>query len=79
MNGAKGRVAIKALDPGVPHDTGSYGGFAGTLSLDSGDAVCPPGSWVSGIQGFKINGGFSGISGEPEPLSELRYSCRGLQ
>jgi hypothetical protein len=79
MNTSKGRAAIKALDPGVPRNLGGYGGFSGTLNLDDDRVVCPPGTWVSGIQGFKNSGGFSGIEGEPQPLSELRYSCRGLK
>jgi len=79
MNNAHEVVAIEALDPGVPRNTGPYGGFSGTLSLVAPNVVCPPGSWISAIQGFKLNGGFSGIRGEAEPLSELRYSCRPLK
>jgi hypothetical protein len=81
LNGAKGMVAIKALDDHVPHNSvnDDWSGMTGTISLGDSRAVCPPGSWVSGIQGFKISGEVVGLAGPIEPLSELRFSCRGLQ
>jgi hypothetical protein len=80
MDNANGTVALRALDPGVPIDaTTKYGGMNGTHGFEDMRVVCPPGSWISAIQGFKLQGGFGGIEGEAQPISELRYSCRSLK
>jgi hypothetical protein len=76
LNGAKGIVAIKALDDHVPHNSvnDDWSGMTGTISLGDSRAVCPPGSRVSGIQGFKISGEVAGLAGPVESLSErLRH------
>jgi hypothetical protein len=76
LNGAKGIVAIKALDDHVPHNSvnDDWSGMTGTISLGDSRAVCPPGSRVSGIQGFKISGEVAGLAGPIESLSErLRH------
>jgi hypothetical protein len=76
LNGAKGIVAIKALDDHVPHNSvnDDWSGMTGTISLGDSRAVCPPGSRVSGIQGFKISGEVAGLAGPIKSLSErLRH------
>jgi hypothetical protein len=74
MKGATKIAAIRKTDGAVP-DAGSYGGFSGTLSTDNPAVQCPPGSWVSGIQGFKV---VISLPAAVSPIAELRYTCRGL-
>jgi hypothetical protein len=81
MNSAQGIVTTKATEPDVPLDpNASWSGMAGTYSLvdPAAHATCPPGSWISGIQAFKISGGFAGLSGPVQPMSTMRFICRGL-
>jgi hypothetical protein len=75
-NITNGPSTVRKLDRDVP-DSGSFGGFSGTLDLSNTTYVqCPPYTWISGIQGFKTDG-ISDLPGLLRPLAELRYSCRG--
>jgi hypothetical protein len=78
MTRANKVVAVKVYDSDIPV-YGSWGGMTGTFPLGDERSTCPPGSWMVGIQGFKIQGGVSGISGSVEPVSGLRYLCRGFK
>ena len=62
-------TAIRGTDPSVAGSKGLVVGFAGSRNLDDANLVsCPAGSFVSGIQGFKLNGRNS--------IIDIRYDCR---
>jgi len=76
IKGASKTVVNRATDPPFLGN-GSVDGFSGTYSTeDLKVAQCPPGTFVSAIQGFKAGSG--GITLQT-PISELRFACRGLQ
>lgn len=71
MQNASGRITTRATDGAFAGD-GSVGGYAGTYDLENQQFVqCPPGSFVSALQGFKPNG--------QSPIIQIRYSCRSLK
>ena len=72
MQNASGRIDIRGTDGTVAGSAGSVEGLAGTYSVDNDQFVaCPPGSFVSAIQGFKPNG--------QSPIVQIRYACRSLK
>lgn len=72
IRNSSGDVAINGTDGSVAGSKGSVGGLAGTYSLDNNSFVaCPPGSFVSAIQGFKPNG--------QTPIVQIRYACRSVR
>jgi hypothetical protein len=77
MDNAHAVTAIRAYDDQIPANTGPWPGMNGTFSLNDPRSTCPPGSWISGIQGFKLGAG--GIQGPIQPVSGLRYICRSLK
>lgn len=79
MHKANTLVAARKTEKDIP-ENGAWGGMNGTIDLNDTTYVqCPPGSWVSGIQGYKIPSGVGGITGSVEPMSAVRYSCRSLK
>jgi hypothetical protein len=72
IQNASGRTTINGTDGAVAGSAGSVEGLAGTFGLDNDKFVqCPPGSFVSAIQGFKPNG--------QAPIIQIRYACRSVK
>jgi hypothetical protein len=72
LQNVTGDISVKGTDGSVAGSKGSVSGLAGTYSLDNDQFVqCPPGSFVSAIQGFKPNG--------QAPIVQIRYACRSLK
>lgn len=77
MQNVSSNAIVNGTDPSVAGQKGSVDGLAGTYSLDNYSldndrfVACPPGSFVSGIQGFKPNGQAS--------IVQIRYACRSLR
>lgn len=68
MESASGTGAVLATDSKFAGN-GSVVGYSGTANL--GSVSCPPGSFVSAIQGFTLNG--------QNTLEGIRYACRPLK
>jgi hypothetical protein len=65
------QVAIKGTDKQVIGSEGPVYGLSGTYALESSVAQCPLGSFVSGLQGFKL-------PASDMVLGAIRYSCSNL-
>jgi len=72
IQNSAGTVTINATDGAFAGSGGSVGGYAGTFSLENDKFVaCPPGAFVSAIQGFKPDG--------QAPIVQIRYACRSVK
>lgn len=71
VQNASGRITVNGTDGSVAGSAGEIEGLSGTFSLDNDKFVqCPPGSFVSAIQGFKTSNGL---------MMQIRYACRSVK
>ena len=78
MDRASSWVATQRTDTTISRE-GIGDAYRGTLDLNNkSEVTCPPGSWVSGIQGLKA-AYVVDLPSAVWPITELRYSCRSLK
>lgn len=71
IQNSSGEVVVKGTDGSVAGSHSSVSGLSGTYGLKKSFVVCPPGSFVSAIQGFKPSG--------QAPIVQIRYACRSVK
>jgi hypothetical protein len=69
IQNASSDTVVRGTSTSVAVDKNSVSGLSGTLSLDTDTASCPPGSFVSAIQGF-VKGG---------DIQQIRFACRTVK
>ncbi|CAN7634975.1 hypothetical protein [Neorhizobium sp. LjRoot104] len=69
IKASNGVTAIRGTDPSVANHEGSVDGLSGTYNIHQDFVACPPGTFVSAIQGFVGSGGV---------LRQIRYACRSI-